>query len=142
MSLPASSKFLKNPIGPPDILQDLLPIQDLTSHLQQDLKTWIWKQYNTTKEDLEKKYNISNSQQTHLINKTPRPYPPSLNLSGTLLNLPANRVVQSGDGNWTYLLLTYFQHHTTTSDIINYYPSLVDQNTRSYDANALLLSNL
>ena len=40
MSLPASSKFLENSIVPPAILQDPLPIQDLTSHLQQDLKTY------------------------------------------------------------------------------------------------------
>ena len=31
--------------------------------------------------------------------------------------------------------------HTTTSDVIDY-PSQVDQNTRIYDANGLLLSNL
>ena len=64
------------------------PIKDLTSHLQQDLKKLILEVL-----QLEEKYNITNShllQQTQLINKTSRPYPPSLNLSGTLL-IPASQ---------------------------------------------------
>ena len=75
------------------------PIKDLTSHLQQDLKKLILEVL-----QLEEKYNITNShllQQTQHINRHQRTYPPTFNLSGTLLTLPANRVGQSGDGNWT-----------------------------------------
>ena len=102
-------------------------IKDLTSYLHQILKNLSRKQYNW---------------KTIIIEASSlRAYPPSLYLNDSILD-PS----QQGRTGWKLYLTTNHLLLTTYNNFrcnwLQYYPSQVDQNTRIYDANGLLLSNL